>query len=912
MAIDTEIDNPNNWHTLSAQNALAGVDSSTEGLCDTQVAERRRRYGFNRLRPPKKSGPLARFLFQFHNVLIYVLLAAAAMTAFLAHWVDTGVILAVVVLNALIGFIQEGKAEKALDAIRGMLSQQASVRRNGHQTLVDAAELVPGDIVFVQSGDKVPADLRLIHTRELQIEEAMLTGESVPAEKSTAAVAEDAPLGDREGMVYSGTLVTYGQGTGVVVAIGDATEIGRISTLLRDVQTLTTPLLRKMAGFARWLTGAILVIAALTFFFGIWVRDYSTTEMFLAGVGLAVAAIPEGLPAIMTITLAIGVQRMARRNAIIRRLPAVETLGAVTTICSDKTGTLTRNEMTATAVVTATGMFEVNGSGYDPHGCFVLDNREVELSDYPILRELARASALCNDARLSQRDGQWLLEGDPTEGALLTLGMKAGLDLDFQQEEWPRTDIIPFESQHRFMATLHHDHAGHGFAYVKGAPERLLEMCDHQRMRGEDLPLDLTYWHVQMNRMAQKGQRLLAIAWKATMDDRRALAFGDVETGLTLIGLVGIMDPPREEAIQAVRLCQSAGIQVKMITGDHAVTATAIGLQMGIGDGTRVVTGPELDAMDDSTLRDAVLGTDVFARTSPEHKLRLVQALQAADQVVAMTGDGVNDAPALKRADVGIAMGRKGTEVAKEAAEMVLADDNFASIAHAVEEGRTVFDNLKKAIIFILPTNGGEALAVIAAILFGMQLPITPVQILWVNMITAVTLALALAFEPAEARVMARPPRDPGEPLLSRLLVWRIVFVSLILVTGTFGLFVWDITRGGELAHARTVAVNTLVMYEIFYLFNSRYLTASVLNRNGLVGNRWALVAIGVLLVFQLAFTYFGPLQKLFDTRALEAQQWGIIILVASSVLFLVEIEKALIRKRNAPSTPHRPTPGHL
>ncbi len=891
------------WHALNPEEVLTGFASDSNGLGNDQVAERRARYGPNRLRPPERRGPWMRFVLQFHNLLIYVLLAAAVMTAFLAHWVDTGVILAVVILNALIGFIQEGKAEKALDAIRNLLSPQAVVRRNGHQMQVDASQLVPGDIVIIRSGDKVPADLRLLNTRDLQIEEAMLTGESLPAEKATDAVADNAPLGDRVGIAYSGTLVTHGQGTGVVVATGDATEIGQISSLLRDVETLTTPLLRQMAAFARLLTGAILAVAALTFAFGVWIRNYAAADMFLAGVGLAVAAIPEGLPAIMTITLAIGVQRMAQRNAIIRRLPAVETLGAVTTICSDKTGTLTCNEMTATTVVTGGGLFEVSGSGYDPHGGFALDGAAVDPSDHPMLSELARAALLCNDARLVQHDEHWVLEGDPTEGALIALGMKAGLEPGFQQEEWPRTDVIPFESQHRFMATLHHDHANHGFAYVKGAPERILEMCTWQRMRGEDTPLDRPYWREQMDVMARRGQRLLAIAWKAAMDEHRTLAFADVETGLTLIGVVGIMDPPRPEAIQAVDRCRRAGVQVKMITGDHAVTAAAIGEQMGIGEGSTVVTGQELEAMDDAALREAVVTTQVFARTSPEHKLRLVQALQATDQIVAMTGDGVNDAPALKRADVGIAMGLKGTEVAKEAAEMVLTDDNFASIAHAVEEGRTVFDNLKKAIIFILPTNGGEALAVIAAILLGMELPITPVQILWVNMITAVTLALALAFEPAEARVMDRPPRAPREPLLSTLLVWRIVFVSLILVAGTFGLFLWDITRSNDLAHARTLAVNTLVMYEIFYLFNSRYLTASVLNRQGLLGNRWALVAVGVLLFFQLAFTYFGPMQALFQTRPLAPYHWGLIVAVASSVLFLVELEKIWTRRRHH----HRP-----
>jgi len=697
-------------------------------------------------------------------------------------------------------------------------------------------------------------------------------------------------------MAYSGTLVTYGQGAGVVVATGADTEIGRISSMLARVATLTTPLLRQMSQFARWLTGAILVIAVATFLFGILVRSYPAADMFIAAVGLVVAAIPEGLPAIMTITLAIGVQCMARQQAIIRRLPAVETLGSVTIICSDKTGTLTHNEMTVKNVATANGLFDVTGEGYDPHGGFLFHGREIQLEDYPDLSELTRASLLCNDALLHERDGEWVLEGDPTEGALLTLGMKAGLEPAFEQELRPRTDVIPFESAHCFMATLHHDHAGHGFAYVKGAPERLLSMCGWQRASGDDRPLDSGYWELQMQAMAGRGQRVLAIAFAAVGTQHRELRFEDLEAGLTLLGLVGMIDPPREEAIEAVRQCQSAGIRVKMITGDHAVTAVAIGANMGIGDGETVVTGQRIEAMDDHALQDAVKHTDIFARSSPEHKLRLVRAMQANGQIVAMTGDGVNDAPALKRADVGIAMGQNGTEVAREAAEMVLVDDNFASIARAVAEGRTVYDNLQKAILFILPTNGGEALTIIAAVLMGSMLPITPVQILWVNMITAVTLALALSFEAGEPDIMRRPPRDPREPILTGMFIWRIAFVSSILVAGTFGLFLWERERGGDIELARTVAVNTLVMFEIFYLFNSRYIKASVFHSEGFLGNRYALVAISILLLFQLAFTYWGPMQVLFHTRDIDLLMWGRIVLIASSVLFLVELEKAIVR----------------
>lgn len=884
------------WHAQATDAVFHTINSSVDGLTTEQAEQRLQKFGPNRLRPVKKQGPLLRFLLQFHNVLIYVLLVAGLVTALLQHWVDSGVIFGVVLINAIIGFIQEGKAEKALDAIRNMLSQQAMVNRDGKFITLPADQLVPGDIVLLQSGDKVAADLRLFKVRDLRIDEAILTGESVPAEKSAETVDVIASIGDRKCLAYSGTLVTYGQGQGVVVETGDRTEIGRISGMLRDVQTLTTPLLRQMAIFAKWLTIAIGIIAAATFAYGVLIQGFPAGDMFLAAVGLAVAGIPEGLPAIMTITLAIGVQRMARKNAIIRRLPAVETLGSVTVICSDKTGTLTRNEMTVKTAATGAGICLVSGTGYDPHGGFTLDDRDVTPDGFPLLKELAQAALLCNDTTLINTDGQWQIHGDPTEGSLMTLAYKSGLEHHYCQNQFPRIDVIPFESQHRFMASLHHDHAGHRFIYLKGAPERVLEMCHLQRMRGEDVPLDREYWDSCMDNMAGQGQRLLALASKPVAAETQSLSFNDVEDGLTLLGVVGIIDPPREEAITAVRDCQTAGIRVKMITGDHAITARAIGASMGIGDGHTVMNGTELENMDESQIAAAVQSTDIFARVSPEQKLQLVTALQANGNVVAMTGDGVNDAPALKRADVGVAMGVKGTEVAKEAAEMVLTDDNFASIVNAVKEGRTVYDNLKKSILFILPTNGGEAFTIVAAIIMGRMLPITAAQILWVNMITAVTLALALAFEPPERNVMQRPPRDPAEAILSGLIVWRIIFVSLILVAGTFGLFVWERDHGAPIELARTIAVNTLVMFEVFYLFSSRYLLAPALSFDGLFGNRYVLYAIAILLLIQLGFTYLGPMQTLFGTAAMSAEAWLRVIVTASSVLILVELEKLILR----------------
>ncbi|PUD98458.1 MAG: carbonate dehydratase, partial [Candidatus Sedimenticola endophacoides] len=887
------------WFALSAEQAFQESGSREGGLGAGEVRRRLDEYGPNRLPEAKPRSALVRLLSQFHDVLIYVLLIAGVVTAILQHWLDAGVIFGVVVINAVIGFIQEGKAEDALRAIRQMLSPRAMVLRDGHRQTVNSDQLVPGDVVLLQSGDKVPADLRLFRVKGLQIEEASLTGESVPVEKCPEPLPTATVLAERCCMAYSGTLVTHGQGEGLVVATGADTEIGRISALVANVEQLTTPLLRQMAQFGRWLTGAILVLAAFSFTIGVLWRDYSAAEMFLAAVGLAVAAIPEGLPAIMTITLAIGVQRMAARNAIIRRLPAVETLGTVAVICSDKTGTLTCNQMTVRALALADCDLTLTGSGYEVHGGFERDGREYPPGEDALLLEALRAAALCNTSAVAFEGDACRLSGDPMEAALLVAGIKGGLEIEAENIRYPRTDLIPFESEHKFMATLHHSHAGEHFIFVKGAPERILEMCDRLRGAGGDVGLDREAWMARMEAMAARGYRVLAVAVKPVTEHQLELTFDDVQQGLVLLGLFGLIDPPRPEVIEAIQVCRRAGIRVKMITGDHSVTAAAIARQVGLVNHSAVLSGRDLDRLDDAALAQRVREVDVYARVTPEHKLRLVSVLQGLDQVVAMTGDGVNDAPALKRADVGVAMGGNGTEVAKEASEMVLTDDNFATIVAAVEEGRTVYDNIRKAILFILPTNGGEALVMLGAILVGFsQFPLTPVQILWVNMITAVTLALALAFEPSERDVMGRAPRDPGEPVLKPLFLWRIAFVSVILMSGTFGLFIWVQGQGADIAQARTVAVNTLVMYEIFYLFNSRYILAPVLSREGLLGNRYALIAILLLILFQQLFTYWGPMQTLFGTADIGAGTWLLIVLVASSVLFLVELEKLVIRRR--------------
>ena len=883
------------WHSISSHDACATLASTLSGLRQTEAEQRLTINGANTLTPSSNRSAFLRFLRQFHNVLIYMLLVAAVITYAIGERVDSIVIFGVVFINAIIGFIQEGKAEKALNSIRKLLTQQAVVRRDGKDFLVSAEQLVPGDIVCLESGDKVPADIRLLHSRSLRIDESMLTGESVPVEKHCQPVKADAPLADRLNMAYSGTLVTYGTGLGMVVETGDDTEIGRINQLLNTVSPLVTPLLKQIAEFSRWLTLTILAVAALTFLYGWTIQHSSPTELFMAVVSLAVAAIPEGLPAVLTITLAIGVQQMAKRHAIIRHLPAVETLGSVTVICTDKTGTLTCNEMTVKSVFVNDALFTVEGTGYNPqNGCIKLDGTAIEVKNYPDLHRLLKVAALCNNASVRQSANDWVHQGDPTEAALITLALKAGIAIDGLKHHLPRTDTLPFESAHSFMATLHLNQET-VFVLIKGAPERVFSRCSHQLSKGLKKPIDLDECSRQINKLAASGQRLIAVAMKALPATQRQVYFEDVESELTLLGIIGMVDPPRAEALQAVRKCQNAGIRVKMITGDHAITALSIAEQMVIGNGT-VLRGEDLDLMSDSELHEAVNTVDVFARASPENKLRIVMALQAHHHIVAMTGDGVNDAPALKCADVGIAMGQKGTEVAKEASEMVLADDNFASIARAVEEGRGIYDNIKKAIIFILPTSIAQALMIAVAILLNNILPLTPVQILWVNMVTAITLALALAFEPPESKAMKRPPRKSDEPLLSGFLIWRVVFVSVLMVGGTYGLFLWEQSQSSSIPLARTVAVNTLVMFEIFYLFNSRYLVGPVLNLQGLFGNKLIWLAVAALMIAQCGLTYWPPLQAMFATEGLDLQTWRNIIAAGACLFVLVEIEKTAIR----------------
>lgn len=893
-------DNPQQpWHSLAAGQVLQLLGARPGGLDAGEAATRLERHGPNRLPEPPRRSPLRRFLLQFHNILIYVLLASAGITAALGHVADTLVILAVVVANAVIGFIQEGKAERAMEAIRRMLAPRAAVLRDGTRCSVAGEELVPGDVVVLEAGARVPADLRLLREHGLQVQEAILTGESVPAEKQSDAVPAASALGDRACMAYSGTIVTAGQGTGVVVATGAATEIGRISGLLAGVETLTTPLVRQMDAFARWLTILILLCSALLLLYGWFVAHHPFDEMFMLVVGLAVAAIPEGLPAVLTITLAVGVQQMARRSAIVRRLPAIETLGSVSVICTDKTGTLTRNEMMVATAALADAVLTVAGNGYAPSGRIGAAGSAAA----PRLAELGRAAVLCSDAVLRQQDGSWIVEGDPMEGALLAFAGKVGIDAGVEHAAWARTDAIPFDARHRFMATLCHDHAGHAAIYLKGAPEQVLGMCTGQRAAGGGVePLQAEYWRTQAEQIASAGQRVLALAVRPVAAGQTVLEFADVEGGLTLLALVGLLDPPRPEAAAAVAECRSAGIRVKMITGDHARTAAAIGRQVGLEHTGRVLTGAELDRMGEAELRALIPEVDIFARTSPEHKLRLVMALQAHGMTVAMTGDGVNDAPALKRADAGVAMGLSGSEAAREAAEIVLADDNFASIVAAVREGRTVYDNIKKVISWTLPTNAGEATTIIAALLLGLTLPVTPIQILWINLITAITLGIALAFEPMERNTMRRPPRPRDAALLDGELIWHIVLVSVLFLCGVFATFFHALDRGYPVELARTIAVNTLVVMEIFHLFFIRNIHGTSLRWQLLRGTPVVWATVAIVAAAQFAVTYLPPLQRVFDTRAVPLLDGLMIIGVGVALFAVIEVEKQLRLRLRRPA----------
>jgi magnesium-transporting ATPase (P-type) len=768
--------------------------------------------------------------------------------------------------------------------------------RGGETRLIPAEQLVPGDVVLLESGDRIPADLRLIDVKNLRTEEAALTGESVPTEKTSAPVSANATVGDRESMAFSGTMVVAGRATGIVVATGSETELGRINQLLATVSALETPLLRQIKKFGYTITAAIAVLSVVIFGYGHWLGHMSFVELFQAVVGVAVSLIPEGLPALITITLALGVQRMAQRNAIIRQLPAVETLGSVSRICSDKTGTLTLMEMMVTSAVTAEAAFEATGDGYAPLGEVRKDGRPA--GEVPVLKLMGPVSMLCNDAELFQDDGAWKVEGDPTEGALHPFASKLGLDRQAELVAYPRIDAIPFESEHKFMATLHRFAGEKEMLLVKGAPEVILEHCARQQMANcETTTMDRERFMRESDTLAAQGERVLGLAWLEDLGlTAGSLGPADLPKTLVLLGLVGLLDPPRKEAIEAVKECHGGGIRITMITGDHKITAAAIARMLGIGDGKTAISGAEIEAMDTATLQECVRNIDVFARASPEHKLRLVKAIQANNQIVAMTGDGVNDAPALKKADIGVAMGIKGTEVTKAAAGMILADDNFASIGAAVKEGRTVYNNIEKAMLFLLPTNVAQALVIAVAIFLGFTLPITAPQVLWVNMVTSVALGLVISFEPHEVDVMQRPPRAVDRPIVTSFGLWRIIFIGLALLAYTLVAFFQMKASGASDGLARTVAVNAITIGQVFYLLNSRFLIDSSLSLTAHMGNRYLPFGILAVVVLQLLFTYAPPVQAMFGNEAIPLWVWPWLLLGGLLFFLTVEAEKFVNR----------------
>ncbi|BAY82650.1 cation-transporting P-type ATPase [Calothrix parasitica NIES-267] len=887
------------YHEMSVVSTTEFFNSNLErGLTAEEVAIRYETYGWNEL--PVKPGKPAwlRFLLQFHQPLLYILLVAGAVKAFLGSWTNASVIWGVTFINATIGYIQEAKAEGAIASLAKAVTTETIVVREGQALRIPSRDLVPGDIVLLASGDKVPADLRLLKTRNLQVDESALTGESVPVEKSIQALLQDTTLAERINMSYAGSFVTFGQGTGIVVATANATEVGKISQSMERRVSLSTPLTRKFEKFSRTLLYVIFTLATLTFAIGLG-QGESWIYMFEAAVALAVSAIPEGLPAVVTITLAIGVNRMARRNAIIRKLPAVEALGSATVICSDKTGTLTENQMTVQAIYSGGQHYQVSGSGYSPKGD-IQGSFEGRLDS--VLEECLIAGVLCNDSQLKQTGDNWSVVGDPTEGALITAAAKAGFNQFELGASKPRLDSIPFESQYQYMATLNDVYPRK--IYVKGSVESLLSRCSEMMNReGQPIALEKSQIEQAVQVMTEKGLRVLAFAYKVVNSHQHSIDHEDIETGLVFLGLQGMIDPPRPEAIAAVHACQSAGINVKMITGDHVLTARSIAQRMGIKKGEQVLAfeGRELANIGEHKLSQAVEDGDVFARVAPAQKLQLVEALQSKGEIVAMTGDGVNDAPALKQADIGIAMGKGGTEVAREAADMLLTDDNFASIEAAVEEGRTVYQNLRKAIAFLLPVNGGESMTILISALLARDLPILSLQVLWLNMINSLTMTVPLAFEPKSNGLMQHPPRNPKEPLITGKLLRRISIVSLFNWILIFGIFEWAKSVTGDIAVARTMAIQALVAARIIYLLSISQLGISLFNyitRKSRSITNAPILIVGIIgaVVLQIIFSQSHLMNLLFETAPLNLNQWLICLIPMVPMLPLAIFVNSLDR----------------
>jgi magnesium-transporting ATPase (P-type) len=883
-----------NWYQISSNDAMSRLETSEAGLNPQVAAERLKEFGPNALPEKPTKSALMRFLAHFNDVLIYILLAAAVVTGAMGHWVDTLVILGVAVINAMIGFLQENSAEKSLKSIQNMLSSQAVVIRDGQIQTINADQLVPGDIVQLRPGDKIPADLRIVSAHNLQVEEAILTGESTVVTKTARTIDDEVMIGDRHNLLFSGTMISGGTATGVVYATGKDTELGHINQMMSSIEPQRTPLLQQIDKLGKGIFALILLMMAFLFVFAFILRDMPLGELLLSLISLAVASVPEGLPAIISIILSLGVQSMARNHAIIRKLPTVETLGSMTVICSDKTGTLTMNEMTVKAVILADRAYNVEGESYQPRGRIVdaTTQQQIDVINTPVLNTFITAVDLCNDSQLIQDDkGHWGITGGPTSGALKVLAAKCTLNTGKIES----LDKIPFDSKHKYMSTLQRID-GKTQLFVTGAPDVLFSLATFELTENGVQPFRREYWEEEMARYARQGLRMVAAAFRDEPEINGDLSHDDLQQGLVFAGIAGMMDPPRPEAIDAIAQCQQAGIRVKMITGDHQETAMAIGKMLGIGNSGDSITGNELEHMDDAELAVAASQYDIFARTSPEHKLRLVKALQENGEVVGMTGDGVNDAPALKQADVGIAMGIKGTEVTKEAADMVLTDDNFATIASAVKEGRRVYDNLKKTILFILPTNLAQGLLIILAILAGAVIPLTPVQILWMNMATSTTLSFGLAFEPAEKGMMRRRPREPGQHVLDLHAVWRIAFVGILIACSAFILEAWMQPLGYSSDLIRTVLLQTLVTAQWVYMFNCRVMDRFPLSREVFV-NKGLWIVSGVLLVLQLALIYLPVMNHLFGTVPLPLKFWGITLLVGAMIFVIVEIEKWLVNR---------------
>jgi Ca2+-transporting ATPase len=880
------------WHSLDDVNVVEVFESdSNNGLGPLSIKHREDFFGKNQLKEKKQDSKLKKFFMQFHNALIYILLGASVITALLNEWIDSSVIFTVVIINVIVGYIQEVKAAEAIESLKKMMITEAVVIRDGKKLTISSIEIVPGDIVLLESGSKVPADLRLLDINDLKIDESMLTGESLPVEKNLKKLNQDTTLNDRKNMAYSGTFVTYGRAKGIVVATASHTEIGKIAHLIDETVSMETPLTEKIEAFSKVLLYIILTLATFTFVVGI-LRENSMVEMFMASVALAVGSIPEGLPAAVTITLAIGVNRMAKKNAIIRKLPAVETLGSVTTICSDKTGTLTQNKMTVTDIYCDGEAYKVDGNGYEPKGDFFKNDKKVESFSDNFLETL-KAGYLCNESYLVKKDDRYVINGDPTEGALVVSALKVDFVEHRLNYEYPRLDILPFESDRQYMATLHkNDNVGDNVIYLKGSIERVLDICKFDTLSKK---------HIQekAEEYASMGLRVLAIAKKSTAQEK--IKDELLKDDFTFLGLQAMMDPPRLEAIEAVKESIGAGINIIMITGDHALTAFSISKMMSIVKENAkfedsVLVGSELFKLTDDELIEKVASVKVFARVEPEQKLRIVDALQARGEIVAMTGDGVNDAPALKQANIGVAMGLGGTEVAKEASDMILSDDNFKSIANAVREGRNVFDNLIKFITWTLPTNLGEGLVILFAIMLGFTLPILPVQILWINMSTAILLGLMLVFEPKEDDIMKRPPRNPSEPILNKNIIIQMFLVGFYMLITSYSMFQYYLAQGFSTEYARTIAVNIFVFVELFYLFSCKQLNQSIFKVD-LLNNKLLLIGVSLMIIVQILFTHVGFMNTMFKSEPLEFISWVQLIVISAGVILLIEL-KLLIEKR--------------